>query len=374
MILSRSSFKGCQKQINGSRPRDSRHPHNYCGTRSQNSVKTFVMAGLSALGGHEEGRWYVCNDGWPLELLDAIQLLFPNEGRKAAPEKNYTGAVACFEPRHFQFIQNRPKAFFLSKDLADTFVLLFLCCAIVTATFAVTKFIWCAVDPTFASIRPAHKQWYVVATMHKMVMRACMSLSVRYWAMFYYGFFEDQFASLEIKRLIVLISAIDIVGLYMVPKLPRSTRWHHVIVVILCVSINSLDLSVPGWGGLLGASKIACLYGAFGTAAFTVNAYMALRVVYPKAEWIQTLASVALVAFLVCSVANWTAHSVWLGGLLWELDISVGTFFYSLILVVLVYDDIFLIKWLIKRGSPMDDDNNKENGLINVDLEKLASG
>lgn len=316
------------------------------------------MAGLSALGGHEEGRWYVCDDGWPLELLDSLHLLFPNEGRRVSPAKNYTGRIPCFEPRHFPFVRSLPNEF-LPGDLVDSAVVFLLLCAIVTITLVVTKFIWSAFDPRFASIRPTHKQWYVVANVSKAFLLGSMSLSVRCWIMLYHAFFKDQFPSLEVKRSMLLYSITDVVALYMVPKLPTSTIIHHIVVPTFCLVISTIDLSVPGWGGLLGVCKMAVLYGTCGTVAFTVNAYLALRVVYPKAQWLHTLAKLALVAYLLGCAANWTVHLLWLGGIVWRLDASVWTVLYLLMVLLIVHDDITLIKWLVKRSSPMADEHNK---------------
>ena len=320
------------------------------------------MAGLSALGGHKEGRWYVCDDGWPLEPLDALHLLFPNIGR--SKEGNLSGVIPCFVPQKFQFasllnLLPEETNVFVPSDFVDSIVVLGLLCVLVTIGMVVSRFVWNAIDPSFAAVSPTHKQWYVVANMSKVLFLACMCLSSRFWIYLYSAYIKDEFTRVETKRSTILYCVTDVVALYMVPKLPTSTILHHIIAPTLILAVSTVNLSIAGWGGVVGVAKIGILYGCCSTFPFTVNAYLALRVVYPKAQWLQTLAKVALGTYLVCCAVNWTIHLLWVFGVLWSLDISVWTMLYVFLASFMVHDDIILIKWLLKRSSPMADDNHK---------------
>ena len=302
-------------------------------------------------------KWYKCSDGWPLEPLDVLHLMFPNKGR------NLTGRNVCFVPRLIEFppLHNMlPNAteLFVPDHLVDSCVILIALCVLVTLVLILSKLIWERFDSRFASISPSHKKWYVVANLSKSFFLACMALSSRYWIGVYSGFFLDKFQTVELKRCGMLYIVTDIVALYMVPKLPRSTILHHVSTATLIMLVSGIDVSIKGWGGFLGVCKMALVYGIFSSFAFLVNAYLALRVVYPQAKWMPLFVKLSLYPYVLCCAINWTVHLVWLAGIVAALDISVYNVLYVFAISFMVHDDIVLIKWLIRRSSPMA--TNKE--------------
>ena len=82
----------------------------------------------------------------------------------------------------------------------------------------------------------------------------------------------------ELKCVGVMYVATDLVALYMVPKLLRSTVGHHVTTPTLYMVVAAMDLSIKGWDGLRGVGKMSLLYGACSSIAFPVNVYLRLRV------------------------------------------------------------------------------------------------
>ena len=312
-----------------------------------------VMAGPGVVTESlHDGRWYQCSDGWPIEPLDALHLIFPNKGR------NSTGRNVCFVPRLIEFPLLRnllpdSTELFVPDHLVDSCVVLFVLCTLVTVGLILTKFIWERVDSKFASITPSHKKWYVVANMSKAFFLACMALSSRYWIGAYLGFFLDEFQTVELKRCGMLYIATDIVALYMVPKLPLSTVLHHVSTTVLIMLVSSMDISVKGWGGLLGVCKMSLIYGVLSSFAFLVNAYLGLRVVYPKAKWMHWFVKISLYPYVLCCAINWTTHAVWLAGIISSFDLSIYNLLYLIAISFMVHDDIVLTRWLIKRSSPM---------------------
>lgn len=312
-----------------------------------------IMAGLGVVRGSlHNGKWYRCSDGWPLEPLDVLHLMFPNKGR------NSTGRNVCFVPRLIEFppllnLLPDPTELFVPDHFVDCFIILIALCLLVTFALVLSKFIWEMLDSRFALITPSHKQWYVVANMSKSFFLACMALSSRYWIGAYLGFFLDEFQTVELKRCCMLYIVTDIVALYVVPKLPCSTVLHHVSTAMLIMLVSTIDISVKGWGGLLGVCKMALIYGVFSSFAFLVNAYLALRVVYPKAKWMPFLVTLSLYPYVLCCAINWTVHLVWLAGIITAFDFSVYNVLYVFTISFMIHDDIVLIKWLIKRSSPM---------------------
>ena len=45
-----------------------------------------------------------------------------------------------------------------------------------------------------------------------------------------------------VKRTVVVYVVTDLVALYMVPRLPRTTVIHHVLCVVLCVALMTFEL------------------------------------------------------------------------------------------------------------------------------------
>ena len=318
------------------------------------------MAGIGALRWKNDSLIPICSDGKLIEPLDVLHLLFPNKG------PTLVGENVCFVPRPFQFpllndLLPAGGGLFTPDDLVDAIVALVLLCIIFTVGLVVVKYTWEYLDPQFSSITPRHKQWYVVANMSKAFFLFCMSVSSRYWIGGYRGYLYDNFHLTELKRCMMLYVATDTVALYMVPKLPFSTTLHHVSTTLISFIVCSVNLKVKGWSGLLGFCKMACIYGQLSTIPFLVNAYLALRVVYPRAGWVRVLCHISLLTYLLCVTLNWSVHILWLLGY-WtpDRDFSIFTLLYIGMLSFLVHDDIVLIRWLIKQGSPMAADQKTQ--------------
>lgn len=89
------------------------------------------------------------------------------------------------------------------------------------------------------------------------------------------------------------------------------------------------------------------------TVAYSVNAYLAFRVVYPKAVLLNHLVKISLWTYLLCCICNWSIHALWLIDLVKSVQISVFNVLYVIVLVTIVHDDIVLINWLMNKSSPM---------------------
>lgn len=310
------------------------------------------MAGAEAfIGSIREGKVPLCQDGLPLEPLDYLSLLFPNKG------PNISGNNVCFVQKRFTIPSLRrllpdSTEMFTPDDFVDGIACFILLCSVITVTMIASKYIWELVDPNFAAIDPPHKKWYVVANLCKALFLAILASSHRYWLGTYKLYFFDQFQSLEVKRCGVIYVATDAVALYMVPKLPRSTIIHHVATIFLVGIVTTTNLNLNGWNGLLGITKMSVLYAIFSTVAYSVNTYLAFRVVYPKAAWLNYLVKISLWTYILCCAFNWSIHALWTLDLLKSLQFSVFNILYICVLATIVHDDIVLIKWLLKKNSP----------------------
>lgn len=291
--------------------------------------------------------WPLCHDGSFLQPLDIIFLLFKNKGRNA------TGFHICFAGDRFQFgpllsILPEPNLFFTPDDFTDSLVCLLIVSIVAALGMVVSKYVWERIDQQFASISPSHKKWYVIANLTKSFALGCMCLSSRYWITTYHGYVFDNLNALTVKRCAMLY---DLVALLIVPKLPFSTKVHHITTTFVIMMISAVNIQAKGYSSWLGVAKMAVLYGIFSTVAFLVNAYLALRV-YSKGHWLHVLAKMSLWPYLLCCACNWTVHLLWLCSLVYSLELSIVNVVYLLAISTMVNDDIVLIKWLVKRSSP----------------------
>ena len=312
------------------------------------------------------GKWYLCSDGYPVWPMEVLHMLFPNDGRDSI------GINVCFVPRHIKLpaVENLlppPTGQFLPGDLIDTVIVLILLCIAVTVAVVVTKAAWDYFDPIFAAVKPAHKKWYIVANLYKAFFLAVLATSHRYWVGAYLAFVQDEFTLLPIKRCAMMYVVTDVVSLYVVPKLPKSTIMHHVVTTTLCIIMSAIDITVDGWGGLLGICKMTLLYGMFSSIAFPVNAYLALRVVYPNAKWMTALVKFSLWTYILCCAGNWSAHAFWLFRISVNFELSIYALLYLLAISVMVYDDTVLIRWLLKRSSPMASTDDSKGNVSSVE-------
>ena len=324
------------------------------------------MAGVAALytsAPNSTEPWYICPNGEIIEPLDLLHTLFPNEGR------SIVGDNVCFVAKRFSFplLQNllpSETKYFKPEDFVDGLISLAVMSVLVTFLILLAKGIWNNYDSSFRSVTPSHKQLYVMANLAKAILLGILAISPRYWA----GslrFYSDKFQGVEIKRCGIIYIVTDFVALFLVPRLPRSTLMHHVTTSVMAVVVTCMELRMPGWSGFLGVAKMGVLYGLFSSAAFPVNIYLALRVVYPDARWMPILVHVSLWTYILCCILNWGIHIVWVFRLASQWQFSVISLLYLVAVYFMVNDDIVLLSWLVKRlrrknNSSVTNDNKKE--------------
>ena len=309
------------------------------------------MAASTALN---QTVWYKCADGMIVTPMDILQMIFyPHHYDRV-------GENVCYQSRAYEWpllksllpVENGA---FLPDDFVDAIVGLILLCLTVTLMMIVAKHVWEWVDPTFNNITPPHKKWYVVANISKSFFLICIATSPRFWTTNYRGFVLDYWPSslLFVKRCCILYLTTDVVALYMVPKLPTSTIIHHITTTVLILTITSSNIKMQGTVGFLGACKMAVLYGSFSSVAYLVNAYLGLRVVYSKKWWLYELCRVSLITYIICCCLNWLTHLLWLLGYWGNSELSLPIILYLVLVMGMANDDIVLIKWLMRKSSPM---------------------
>ena len=296
-------------------------------------------------------KWWKCPGGRYMEPFDALMLLFPHENSS-------DNRGNCFTPKHYKFpflndLLPERTDLYSPDDFIDTLNIIFRMCVLLTIGFIVCKYIWEGLDPKFRAIQPSHKKWYVVANIFKAMTLAVLTLCRFFWKEFYYGSILDDFPQLAVKRACAVYIVPDIVALYMVPKLPRTTIIHHIVTTVTGLVIFSTNLQIKGYTGLLGFVKMGTIYGSLSALSFTVNAYLGLRVVYHDAKWMKILCYLSLFVYLGISFVNWSFHILWFIGVVRAWDYSIYSIIYIIVFFTIVSDDIVLIKWLLRQSSPM---------------------
>lgn len=293
--------------------------------------------------------WYLCADGKFIQPLDLFYLILPNYGRSARGEHTCVAQRPISIPLLEASLPRRTE-WFAPDQFVDAVAVLLALCLSVAVGIAAAKTLWDRVDPTFRAIRPEHKKWYVVANLFKATFLGCIALSSRCWRGSYLSFFHDQFPGLELQRLSMLYVSTDAVALFLVPKLPSSTVVHHVVTLVMCVAASPVNLRAEGWHGVLGVTKMGVLYGTFSSLAFLVNAYLALRVVYPgRNKQLAWLCRLSLLSYLLCCGLNWGVHVLWLMN---YCTVSVINVVYCFLILLIAYDDVVLMRWLVRRSAP----------------------
>ena len=298
-----------------------------------------------------------CTDGSLPDVLALLHLIFPNNGTNLSGDYYQDNTCWVLTPFRFEFTDSLlppPSELYDRDGLVDSVTCLIVACSLLSAAFIATHFIWSKLDRRFASISPVHKKWYVVANMSKCVLLGIMCTSSKYWIGAYRSYALDEFINIESKRTTVLYVTTDAVALLLVPKLPTSTVVHHATTILLLAVHWGIDMSVKGWTGLIGVTKMLLVYGTFSTVSFTVNGYLALRVVYPRSSLTSLLCRVALVTYIICCFGNWSLHLLWFAHSIYNGYISFIMLLYAGCIGFIVRDDIVLIKWLIAKNSPVN--------------------
>jgi hypothetical protein len=236
---------------------------------------------------------------------------------------------------------------YTGDELYDTLACLACASVAISLSFVTLRHAWSRIDPNFRAINPPHKQMYVVANVMKSFMLGAFVFSYRWWFGSLDAFFNDDYLSLESKRIGVLYVVTDLIALLMVPKLPASTKMHHYAALLMTLGLAAFDLSLPGYVGNIGVAKMIIIYGQFSSLAFLVNLFLALRVVYPDALITRLAAVVSLWTYMLCCAGNWGVHIWWLIHCFREEGgFTILSLLYIPGLLFVGNDDIVLMKWL----------------------------
>lgn len=193
---------------------------------------------------------------------------------------------------------------------------------------------------SFREINPSHKKWYVVSNLIKGGVLGLML------PLFYKILSGDLFGGVwdtdYVSHLGCVYASLDMVSVFRVPKLARNTLYHH-------LAVNGLFLYVLGNGADNGSfSRLIAIYAVFSALAFSVNMYLAIRVLSKDTRLLKAMSSFCFVNYVACCAANWSYqlyHLIWTPHFFQAYGIVPVLAFCGMIAVVM-WDDIILIRYL----------------------------
>jgi len=182
----------------------------------------------------------------------------------------------------------------------------------------------------------SEKQVYVIKNILKAIYLACICVASFYYVIpsILYGIWDNQilqtFASLYVSN--------DIVGLYRVTKLHRSTRLHHMTAGIFLMAAWTADFQHST------TAKMLAVYTIFSAMSFSVNLYLGLRFLVDERDTdMSTLKQASKICYIICCSLNWACQCY----MAWNNNENI-LWGYLFGLVFIVWDDIILLKWFLK--------------------------
>ncbi len=183
---------------------------------------------------------------------------------------------------------------------------------------------------------PLERRKYIIKNFIKSFLLLIVSLFL-FRPLIIPALFKNQWNNQLVHMAGAIYTSNDIMGLVMVRKLPYSTRMHHSITTILCLTAFGLDFQTSHLG------KLIFVYTLASSHAYLVNFYLGARLVTDKAKLEMVRIAARNIYFLCCFV-NWGWH------LLWALNnygiMHTGHMLYFILLFWIVKDDIILLSWL----------------------------
>lgn len=146
----------------------------------------------------------------------------------------------------------------------------------------------------------------------------------------------------------------DLAGLIMVDKLPKTTKFHHIVSVCLFCIVSYIDVEKND------IVKMICIYTIFSFIPYCVNAFLALRFFVNKNSKInkkqifinKVVDKIRIVAkntYMLTCFANWIIHLNYFINKILIYQFNLYHIIYILLLIPIINDDIILLKWLNKK-------------------------
>ena len=188
----------------------------------------------------------------------------------------------------------------------------------------------------FTLIRPIHKKNYVAVNIIKFVGLSSIVIT------FLYNYLFENYTTYNLFANIgAVYTMLDVLALIVVKNMQINTIIHHVVVqflYLICFYYN-FDLMYPIVSGIV-------IYTFFSSCSGIVNYFIALRVYNKKDEFMIELSKISYKIYGISCVLNWIFQIYFVMNMTTYIAII-----YSLMLLMIINDDIILIKYLINYSK-----------------------
>ena len=195
-----------------------------------------------------------------------------------------------------------------------------------------------------------NKKCYIIKNIIKSIILCYISIdsvSLLYEA--YHGKWDNtllnQFASIYVSN--------DIMGLIIIPKLPTTTKFHHVISSILLIYSYTVDFTEDNVGRFL---FILCIFSSF---SFLVNFYLAARYLESNDDILLSKITNLIrlwgyYIYVLCCIISWSTQIILLSIKLYNYQLTLPYIIYTLVLIPIINDDLILMSWLRNKTLKVD--------------------
>ena len=165
--------------------------------------------------------------------------------------------------------------------------------------------------------------------------------------------FLDVWETVKIRNLGCLYAIPDFVSLLVVRKMQWTTIFHHLCVIAFNYASMSNDYEEEN------ACRLIVVYAIFSIFAYSVNMLLASRFLGWPDSVRRILSLAALVTYVSCCAVNW-CWQVYYWWHLWKLEPHWSLIAYGSAIIPVVYDDLYLNRWLLFNFNRLTDKKNKE--------------
>lgn len=144
-----------------------------------------------------------------------------------------------------------------------------------------------------------------------------------------------------------LYGCTDVAGLFIVPRLKNTTKFHHITVAGM--TLYNLMFSIDGiWRGFV-------IYGAFCAFTFIVNTTIALKW-FLKLSTLRNFCVASWIVYASASAVNWVCQLHFVRN---HFEADLQSWLCVTLMTVIVVDDVVLLRWLANVCRPKTNTNCK---------------
>lgn len=187
-----------------------------------------------------------------------------------------------------------------------------------------------------------HRKLYIIKNIIKSLFLAYLSITSYYLIS---DMYYDTWNKWRLNKFASLYVANDIMGLLLIPKLPFSTKIHHLTTTLFLLYSYTLDFTEDNVGRLL---VILCIFSSY---SFMVNLYLGLRFLKDDRATllnftIEKIRFWSYYIYKVCCFFNWTIQSLIILNKAYYNNLTLSYLIYPWFLILIINDDLVLMNWL----------------------------